>query len=463
MHFFPLLKSFSPTNLLTMKQMISLRQRLQSLEKEIRVAVIGIGSMGKGLVYQLNITPGMKPVAIADIHLKKAIDCAKWLKLEYDIVDTVADLNFCIQRGRMAVTDNAELIASSSLVHVLIESSNAVLQGAMHAMRAISNHQHVVMMNFEADLMYGPLLLRAAEEEGVVYTCADGDKPTVIKKLVDEIKLCGFDLVLAGNVKNFQDRYTNPEKISFEADMRSLDHKMCSYFADGTKVSVEMAVLANAINGKTLIPGMNGYRTSSIHDIFKLYNFEKDWDGENAIVDYLLGAEPKGGVFVVGYTEDKFQQSTLGWFPPEIGQGPFYLFYRPYYLGHIEALQCVAEAFFDSTARLQPAHGMKTNVFAYAKRDLKKGDKLDGAGGFQAYGLIENMEDNFATPGIPVLISDGIIVKRDIPKDSRIGLLDVEIAPDHKAMNLYHEAAGFANKRGRKEDFQNAIVQPVSI
>lgn len=425
-----------------MKQMISLKQRLQSLEKDIRVAVVGIGSMGKGLVYQINATPGMRPVAIADVHLKKAIDCAKWLQVDYDIVDTIQDLNFTIQRGRLAITDNAELLASSSLVHVFVESSSSVFQGAMHAMKAISNHQHVVMMNFEADLMYGPLLLRAAEEQGVAYTCADGDKPTVIKKLVDEINLYGFDLVLAGNVKNFQDRYTNPDKISFEADMRSLDHKMCSYFTDGTKVSVEMAVLANAINAKTPVAGMHGHRASSVYDIFKLYNFDKEWDGKAPMVDYLLGAEPRGGVFVVGYTEDKFQQSTLGWFPPDIGPGPYYLFYRPYFLGHIEAIQCIAEAYFEGTARLQPAFGMKTNVFSYAKRDLKKGEILDGKGGFKAYGMIENMIDNHESPGLPILLSDNLVLKRDISKDQRIGLSDVDFNPEHRPFRLYFEAAG---------------------
>ena len=436
-----------------MNQMLSMKQRLMSLDKDIRVAVIGVGSMGKGLVYQIQMTPGMTPVAIADSHIKKAIDCAKWLKLEYDIVDTVVDLNYTIQRGRLAITDNGELLASSNLVHVLVESTNSVLQGAVHAMKAISNHQHVVMMNFEADLMYGTLLLRAALEEGVVYTCADGDKPTVIKKLVDEIKLYGFDLVMAGNIKNFQDRYSTPDKIAFEADMRGLDHTMCSYFADGTKLCVEMAVLANAINGRSAVPGMIGHRASNIYDIFKLYDFDKLWDGKKPLVDYMLGAEPRGGVFVIGHTEDKFQQVTLGWFPPDIGPGPYYLFYRPYYLGHIEAMQCIADAYLENTARLQPAYGMKTNVFSYAKRDLRAGEKLDGRGGELCYGLIENMEDTVDNPGLPILISNNLKLKRGIRKDERIGLNDVEYDPKEKAFNLYFEASGiYVPARHQREE-----------
>lgn len=429
--------------------MISLRERLLMLEKDIRVAIVGIGSMGRRLAYQMKVTPGIRPAAIADINIEKAIACARWLHLEYQVVYTLDELNFAIQRGILAVTENADLLASSNLIHVLVESTNAVVQGAMHASRAIRNHQHVVMMNFEADLMYGPLLLKAAESEGVVYTCADGDKPTAIKKLTDEIKLYGFELVMAGNIKNFQDRYTHPGKIGFEADMRGLDHTMCSYFADGTKLSVEMAVLANALNAKTTVPGMIGKRTGSIHDVFQHYDFDNLWDGNTPVVDYLLGAEPKGGLFVVGYSADKFQQEILDWYPPDIGSGPYYLFYRPYYLGHMEAMQCIAEAYLDSSARLQPAFGMRTNVFSYAKRDLKKGETLDGRGGYCTYGLIENMEDDNEDQGLPILISDNLRLKRDISKDERISLADVEFDPNDKTFSLYFEASGY-NRNGMK-------------
>ncbi|HEY9487744.1 MAG TPA: homoserine dehydrogenase [Chryseosolibacter sp.] len=423
-----------------MNQMKTLKTRLLSLEKDIRVAIIGIGSIGKGLVYQVNATPGMKPVAIADIHITKAVDCARWLSLDYEIVNTLSDLNYAVQRGKVAVTDKGELIAASGLVHVLIESSSAVLQGATHALKAIRNHQHVVMMNFEAEMMYGPLLHRAAIEEGVVYTCADGDQPTVIKKMIDEIELWGLDIVMAGNIKNYLDRYTDPVKIAPEADKRTLDHKMCSSYTDGTKLCVEMAVLANAINGRAAVPGMYGHRMKQVNEIFNYINFDEVWDRKHPIVDYVLGGEPKGGVFVVAHTADKFQQYTFNWFPPDVGPGPYYIFSRPYHLGHIEAMQCVAEAYLDGTARLQPVYGMRTNVHTYAKRDLKAGQILDGMGGFNSYGLIENLDNNKNNPGLPILLNDGLKLKKDVIKDERIALADVEFDPQDRAFTLYFDA-----------------------
>jgi predicted homoserine dehydrogenase-like protein len=425
-----------------MNQMKTLKTRLLSLEKEIRVAIIGIGSIGKGLVYQVNATPGMKPVAIADIFINKAVDCAKWLNLDYEVVHTLSDLNYAIQRGKVAVTDKGELLAASGLVHVMIESSNAVLQGALHALKAIQNHQHVVMMNFEAEMMYGPVLLKAAQEEGVVYTCADGDQPTVIKRLIDDIELWGLDIVMAGNIKNYLDRYTDPVKIAPEADKRTLDHKMCSSYTDGTKLCVEMAVLANAINGKTAVPGMFGHRMKHVNEIFNHINFDEVWDRKHPLVDYVLGGEPKGGVFVVAHTADKFQQYTFNWFPPDVGPGPYFIFSRPYHLGHIEAMHCVAEAYLDGTARLQPIYGMRTNVHTYAKRDLKAGDRLDGMGGFNSYGLVENLDEHVDSPGLPILLNDNLKVIRDISKDERIGLNDVEFNAHDKAFQLYFQALG---------------------
>ena len=416
-----------------------LKKRLDALEKPINVSIVGIGSIGKGLVYQSFHTNGIKPIGIADIHLEKAEECAKWLGLEYKIVENKQQLEEAVSKGKFVITTDGELLASCEQTDVFIESSNAIIEGARHAIKAIEAGAHIVMMNYEAELMYGPHLLKLAESKGLVYTCADGDQPTVIKTLVDELELWGFDLVMAGNMKGFHDLYTNPIKIAPEADKRNLDHKMCSSYTDGSKLCVEMAVLANALDLRTHVPGMHGPRIKSIYDIFDHFDFEEIYKNKQGVVDYVLGAEPKGGVFAIGYTDEPFQQYTLNWFPPNMGPGPFYLFYRPYHLGHIEAMACVAEAYLDGSARLKPEAGMKTNVFCYAKKELNKGDMLDGMGGFTSYGLIENIETQ-STPGVPICLSDNLVLKRAIPRDQRISIDDVAYDPKDPAFELYLKA-----------------------
>ena len=416
-----------------------LKQRLLELDQNIKIAITGIGSIGRGLVFQSHITPGIQPVAIADIIIERAEQCAQSLNLDYRIVSNSQDLHDAIRSNHLAVTDNGELLASVDLIDVYVESSNVAYDGAKHAEIALAHGHHVVMMNYEAELMYGPYLLKKANEKGLVYTCADGDQPTVIKRLVNDIEAWGFDLVMGGNMKGFLDRYTDPVKIASEADKRKLDHKMCSSYTDGSKLCVEMAVLANALNARTPIPGMYGHRINSVYDVFDVYDFEDLYKDKQPVVDYILGAEPRGGVFVIGYTEEKFQQWTLDWLPPNMGPGPFYLFHRPYQLAHIEAMPCIAEAFLDGTARMQPTYGMKTNVFCYAKKDLRAGDMLDGMGGFASYGLIENLQEQ-KEEGLPICLAENIKVQRDIKKDERINMKDVSLDRHDPSFTWYLEA-----------------------
>ena len=112
-------------------------------------------------------------------------------------------------------------------------------------------------MNSEIDLIFGPSFSRVAKKNGVIYTSCDGDQYGVLKHVIVEIQSWGFELVMAGNIKGFLDRYANPTTIIPEADKRNLDYKMCTAYTDGTKLNIEMALIANAFNLQTTVPGMH--------------------------------------------------------------------------------------------------------------------------------------------------------------------------------------------------------------
>jgi predicted homoserine dehydrogenase-like protein len=417
-----------------------LLHRLQALEHDIRIGIVGIGSIGNGLVYQSTITPGIRVVAIADIKIERAINCAGWLGQDYQVVHHLEDMHDAIRRGKLAVCEDGTILAQCGLVDLVVEATNAIAAGGAHAITALEHHKHVVMMNYEVDLIFGPYLLSLARESGSVYTGCDGDQPAVIKRLVDDLELWGFSLVMAGNIKGFLNRYANPTSIIPEADKRNLDYRMCTSYTDGTKLCIEMAVVANALGLRAAVPGMYGPRATHVHDAFDLYNLDALWAQRQPVVDFMLGALPTGGVFAIGHTDNAFQQFTLDWFPPKMGPGPYYLFYRPYHLGHIESMRCVAEAALDRRALLQPAGGFQTNVYAYAKRDLNAGDILDGIGGYACYGLIENCHDQGDQPGLPICLADQVTLNKDIARDSKILLADVEFAPDRLDFVLYAKA-----------------------
>jgi len=396
--------------------------------------------MGKGLFYQCHITPGIECVAIADIKIDRAIACAEWLERDYQIVQTLQAMHETIHRGGLAVCEDGDLVARCDLADVLIESTGAIAAGGQSAIAALEHRKHLVMMNYEADLIFGPYLSHLAQEQGLVYTSCDGDQPTVLGRLIDELEFMGFELVMAGNIKGYLDRHANPTTIIPEADKRNLDYKMCTSYTDGTKLCIEMAVLANGLGLRTAVAGMYGPQANHVHDVFNLFDFDALWEGKRPLVDYILGAKPTGGVFAIGYTGNEYQQSTLAWFPPKMGPGPFYLFYRPYHLGHFEAMACVAEAALDGRSVLKPDFGFQTNVYAYAKRDLRKGEKLDGIGGYTCYGLIENCAQNDDHPGLPICLAEDVTLKRDVLKDEKILMTDVTHDANRFDFELYSKA-----------------------
>jgi len=393
--------------------------------------------MGKGLLYQMHITPGLDSVAVCDIRIDRCIACLEWLGRPYRVVRNGAEMEDAIRRGLVAVCEDGELLSTCAAVEVVVEASSSIIPAGRSAIAALRHGKHLVLMNAEIDLIFGPYLKRLAAANGVVCTSCDGDQYGVIKHLVDEVRSWGFDLVMAGNIKGFLDRYANPTTIAPEADKRRLDYKMCASYTDGTKLCIEMAITANAFGLITPVPGMHGPRAAHVRDVTNCFDFDALWRDRRPMVDYILGAEPGGGVFTVGYCANHYQREMLAYY--KMGDGPFYLFYRPYHLCHIEAMQCIRDA-AAGRPLLQPDYGFTTNVYAYAKRDLKGGDRLDGIGGYACYGLIENCMDNPDAPGLPICLAEDLALRRDVAKDEKILLADVDYDPSRLDFELFRRA-----------------------
>lgn len=417
-----------------------------SQKPEMKIGIIGIGAMGKGLVYQSRLTPGLDCVAIADIQIDRCIAVLEWLGLDYGIAEDQWQLEQIIGQGKIGVCADGELIARCELINAIIEASSSIIPAAQFCLAAIDSGKDIILMNSEIDLIFGPYLAAQAEEHNLIYTSCDGDQYGVIKHLIDDLRLWGFELVMAGNIKGFLNRYANPTTIIAEAEKRNLDCKMCTSYTDGTKLSIEMAILANAYGLKTLVPGMKGPKATNVQDVFNSLDFAALYQKDQPFVDYILGAEPGGGVFAIGFCEEPYQQEMLAYY--KMGPGPYYLFYRPYHLCHIEAMSSVINAVQDRKSLLKPDYGLRTNVFAYAKRDLFKGETLDGIGGYTCYGMIENRNDNIDKPGLPICLADDVKLKRNIPKDGKILMSDIICNQKRIDFNLYNKTLdrGFDGK-----------------
>ena len=418
----------------TTGQPFSMRERLMALDHDISVAIVGAGAMGRGLLYQCKVTPGFRCLALADVRPERAVACAEALGVSYRIVSDLSDLHDAIRDGHLAISEDAELVARAEPVDVFIDASNAILEAGRFCATALEHGKHLVMMNAEADLVFGPYFMAQAESRGVTYASCDGDQHGVIKRLVDDLTLWGFDLVMAGNMKGFLNRYADPTSIIPEADKRNLDYQMCTAYTDGTKLAIEMALVANALGLKTAVPGMYGPRASHVRDVLQLFDFDDIRSNHGAVVDYVLGSEPNGGVYAVGFCDDAYQQQMMAYY--KMGDGPYYVFYRPYHLCHVEAMDAIAAGYLDHSSLLQPRYGLRTDVYAYAKRDLRKGDRLDGIGGYACYGLLENRVPD-GNDGVPICLADDVRIKVDLAKDEKVLLEHLEYAPDRLDFALY--------------------------
>lgn len=413
-----------------------LRQELAKRTRDIGVGLIGAGAMGKGLLYQVLMSPGVRCVALADIRIDVAVSCAEELRAPYRLVKNRSEFDKAVSDGVMAICEDGQLVAGADQIDVLVESSNAMIEGAKFALTAIDNGKHVVLMNAEIDQIFGPAFSARARRNGVVCTSCDGDQHGVLMNVISDLEFWGFDLVMAGNVKGFHDVTATPVSIKHEAEKRRLDPVMCTAYTDGTKLNIEMAVLANALGLRTDVVGMHGPRAAHVDDSLGLFDLDKIREG-GPVVDYLLGAKPGGGVYAIGYHDQPFQSFMMNYY--KMGDGPYYVFYRPYHLCHVEALASIIQPVIHGTGLLTQDRGFSTNVFAYAKQPLRAGTKLDGLGGHHAYGLIENTPGG-AHPGLPICLAHNVVLKHDININTPIQMSDVIVPEDRFDFELYREA-----------------------
>src|SRR6266540_4682331 len=113
-------------------------------------------------------------------------------------------------------------------------------------------------MNAELDGTVGPILKHHADRRGVVYTNADGDQPGVLMNLHRFVSGIGVRPVLCGNIKGLHDPYRNPTTQEAFARRWGQNPQMVTSFADGTKISFEQAIVANATGMRVARRGMIG-------------------------------------------------------------------------------------------------------------------------------------------------------------------------------------------------------------
>src|SRR6478609_2580218 len=430
--------------------MIIIDTALAKLNEEnnpIKVALIGAGFMGRGILLQIaNSVPGMEVVAVYNRNVEGAKKAYQNAGInDFEIVNTQVELEDRIARGKYSITEDPLLICKAENIDVIVEVTGAVEFSSRIVWEAIKNSKHVVLMNAELDSTVGPILKVYADKAGVIITNADGDQPGVEMNLFRYVKGMGVKPVLCGNIKGLQDPYRNPTTQESFAKKWGQNPAMVTSFADGTKVSFEQAIVANATGmtiGKRGMFGPSVPSGTQLKDILDKFPLDVLTSGPG-IVDYVVGAEPGPGVFVIGTHDDPKQQHFLNLY--KLGEGPLYLFYTPYHLCHFEVPITCARAVLFNDAAITPLGAPRVDVVATAKINLKAGEILDGIGNYMTYGQCETSMITIEEELLPMGLAEGCILKNDIPRDQVITYDDVIIPEDRFCDKLRLEQDEYFN------------------
>ncbi|GGD87263.1 NAD(P)-dependent oxidoreductase [Aureimonas endophytica] len=425
-------------------------KRREAEGRPVLVGMVGAGVQGKAITRTIvRSTPGMRMAAIANRTIENAEAAFTEVGLEPVRCATLAELEAAIAAGRPAVTTDPALLAEAKGLDAIIEATGSLEYAAQAVLAAIEGGKHVVQVNAELDGTIGPILKQKAEAKGLVYTAGDGDQPGAQMNLVRFVEGIGLKAVLCGNMKGLYDPYRTPTTQASFAAKWNLKPAMVASFADGTKISYEQAVIANGTGMKVAKRGMIGPDFSGGDPYKPLVPLEETIAGFTeyldklgdgpGYVDYVMGARPGPGIFVLAKLaeEDPKQAHFLNYY--KMGPGPYYCFYTPYHLCHFEVPGSVARAVLFEDATLTPKAGPSVGVIALAKKDLEPGELIDELGGYEVYGMLENIETIREEGLIPLGLAIGARANRAIRRDEPLRFEDLD-RPDGRLIDrLYDE------------------------
>lgn len=397
--------------------------------ESIKLAIMGAGKMGTSLISQLANIDAMEVKLVIDRTPQKAIEALKKAGVAEDKIIYTDDYNEgyeILEKGYVCVSTNYRLCYKLLQINAVVDCTGNPSFGAVIARKTIQYHKHMISFNVECEATVGPVLHDMAKKAGVVYTGILGDEPGAIIDLCENAFGMGLDVLVAGKGKNNRlDEYATPESLKEEAKEKNLSPKMLTSFVDGTNTMIELTSVCNALGFLPDTFGCHGIESSPETAV---EDFKLKQDGGNLdnykVVEFSRGMAP--GVFII-VTSDKEDVRDLMKFLG-FGDGPNYLMYRPYHLTSLEAPITIFKAVVENEATIAPIQGQVADTVTIAKRDIKKGETLDGIGSEKVYGKITSHTRSMREDLLPIgMITEKTVATVDIPKDTLIDMTMVEI------------------------------------
>ncbi len=409
----------------------------------VRVGLIGAGKFGSMFLTQVPTTPGLEVSVIVDLDVDRAkASCREIGWSEGEIQST-------------HFTDDVDELMTDGPVEVVIEATGNPVAGTSHARAAFAAGKHVVMVNVEADVLVGPMLADEAAAAGVVYSMAYGDQPALTCELVGWARSCGFEVVAAGKGTKYLPEYhrSTPDTVwdhygltAEEAAAAGMNSQMFNSFLDGTKSAIEMCAIANATG---LAPPAHGlaFPPCGADDLAHVLRPAEvggvlERKGQVEVVSSLerdgrpVHRDLRWGVYVVLEAPNDYAAACFAQYGLVTDEtGRYASMYKPFHLIGLELNVSVLSAALRGEAT-GCTDGWRCDVVATAKRSLKANEVLDGEGGFTVYGTLAPADRSSGIGALPLGLTHGVRLSRDVGAGQPITWNDVASVPDSEALEL---------------------------
>ena len=411
-----------------------LHTKLENRKEPIRIAFIGCGKFVSMFLAQYSHLDKIQIDSIVDLDMDRAKKNCINSGLNSSLVN---EINF---------TNSLDNILDRN-IEIFIEATGNPIIGTVHATKIIKNKKNIILVNVEADITCGKYLSDLAKENNVICSMAYGDQPSLILEQIEWARLNGFSVVCAGKGTKYHPtfEYSTPDTVwghygltKDRAEIESgMNPKMFNSFLCGDKSAIEMCAVSNAANLKCPINGLT-FPSVGVYDIAKKMIPKSvggliDFDGQVEVISSIdfdkkeIPNDLRWGVYIVIKAQNEYVKNCF----KDYGMvtdtsGNYSAIWRPYHYIGLELAQSIYSIALDNRAT-GFTKNYNADVASYAKKDLKKGDMLDGEGGFCARGRLVTSEKSKKEEILPLGLTDNAVLKRDVNKDSIIKLKDVEL------------------------------------
>ena len=432
----------------------TMMQKRKEEKGPIRVGVIGAGKFSSMFLTEAVNSPAIHVVGVADIRPDNARASLKrtgWKEEQY----SAPSLEDALKTGKTAVIEDSAKLFACGPIEVILEITGNPHVGVKHALWAIENGKHIVMVNVEADSMVGPYLSRLAEKAGVIISMAYGDQPALVCEQVDWCRSIGMQVTAAGKGTKYlpEYHYSTPDTIwdyyGFTKEQLAkgdFNPKMFNSFLDGTKSAIEMVAIANGTGLRCPDDGLSfpGVGCDELAEklIPKSAGGLLDKDGVVEVISSLhhdgrpVERDLRFGVYVTFKARTEYAGRCFAEYGMKTDKSGMYsCLYRPSHLIGLELNVSIASIVLrgEATGRSLCWNG---DVASVAKKDLKPGEMLDGEGGYTVWGKCIPAKKSVGLGVLPLGLAFNAKVNKEIKKGELIRWQDVETDENEHAVKI---------------------------